>query len=406
MGCGTGKTRVSIEAIRAAWMPALIVAPKRVIDHTWPDELLKWWPECEWESLATAPKRRAAILSRPAPQVTLINYELLPTLLDSGQWRWPMVVLDESTRIKSRASVAFKTLRKSRGRISRMVQLTGTPSPNGLTDLWSQLYLLDGGERLGRTLTAYRERYFRQDFMGYRYTPLPGAQQQIEALCADLCLAMRTEDYIAMPPMTEIDVTVDLPAPARAAYRAMQRDLVAEIGSATVTATTAATMLGKLTQITSGAVYDEAGAAHTLHSAKLDALADIVDSGEPALVVYQYRHELAALRQRWPEVVEVRDSADAIARWNAGEISLLAVHPASAGHGLNLQRGGRLIVWLTPTYNLEHYEQTNARLYRNGQTAAVVVYRIAAADTVDQRVLDALRTKGGAQSALIGALRA
>lgn len=403
MGCGTGKTLVAIEAIKRAWLPALIVAPKRVIDHTWPDELAKWWPDCDWVSLATTPAKRDRILSQPPHEVTLVNYELLPKVSD--RWQWDMVVLDESTRIKNRASLTFKALRKVSNRITRLIELTGTPLPNGLMDLWSQLYLLDGGERLGRTITAYRERYFLRDYSGFRYTPTATAQRDIEELCRGVCLTMRTEDYIDLPPLNVIDVEVDLPPPARKAYNDMRKELIAEVGGEPVTAVSAATMADKLLQITSGAVYDADQRTHHLHTAKLDALDEIISGGEPVLVIYRYRSELDALRQRYPHTVELRDSADSVAKWNAGEVPLLAIHPASAGHGINLQHGGRVAVWLSPTYNLEHYEQANARLYRNGQKKPVTIYRLLAAGSIDTRVVQILCGKGDTQSALMAALK-
>ena len=403
MGCGTGKTLVSIESIKRAWMPALIVAPKRVIEHTWPAELAKWWPDCKWVSLATAPKERDRLLALPTPEVTLVNYELLPKIID--RWQWPMVVLDESTCIKSRASLAFKSLRKVRKRIDRLIELTGTPLPNGLMDLWSQLYLLDGGQRLYPTITAYRERWFTQDYMGFGYHPRKTAQREIEAACRDICLSMRTGDYIDMPSRQIIDIEIDLPPAARKAYNDMRKTLVAQIGTDTVSATNAAVAADKLLQITSGAIYDETGNAHQLHAAKLDALDDIVNGGEPVLVIYRYRHELESLRQRYPQLIELRDSRDSVERWNRGEIELLAIHPASAAHGINLQHGGRIAVWLSPTYNLEHYDQANARLYRNGQTKPVTIYRLLATNTIDHRVVSALGKKDSVQQLLVDTLK-
>lgn len=402
MGCGTGKTLVAIEAIKRAWMPALIVAPKRVIDHTWPSELAKWWPDCDWVSLATTPAKRDEILRQPPPEVTLVNYELIPKLC---KWQWPMVVLDESTRIKNRASQTFKALRSVSKRIDRIIELTGTPLPNGLMDLWSQLYLLDGGERLGRTITAYRERYFTRDYSGFSYTPTKTAQRDVESLCRDICLTMRTEDYIDLPALTVLDVEVDLPASARKVYDSMRKELVAEICGAPVSAVSAASMADKLLQITSGTVYGEDGTPHALHTAKLDALDDIIAGGEPVLIVYRYRSELEALRQRYPHLVELRDSKDTVDRWTAGGIALFAIHPASAGHGINLQHGGRIAVWMSPTYNLEHYEQANARLYRNGQTRPVTIYRLLATASIDARVVSVLSGKSDTQSALLEALK-
>jgi hypothetical protein len=374
-----------------------------VIEHTWPDELAKWWPDCRWASLATTPAKRDEILRQPLPDITLVNYELLPKIVD--RWQWDMVVLDESTRIKNRASMTFKALRKVAKRIHRLIELTGTPLPNGLMDLWSQLYLVDGGERLGRTITGYRERWFVQEYNGFGYRPTATAQRDIEALCSDICLVMRTDDYIDMQPMQVIDVPIDLPAVAKSAYNAMCKELVAVIGDETISAVNAATMADKLLQITAGVVYDNDKRIKHLHTTKLEALDDIISGGEPVVIVYRYKSELAALRQRYHDIVELRDSADSVARWNAGKISLLAIHPASAGHGINLQHGGRLMVWLSPTYNLEHYEQTNARLYRNGQTRPVVIYRLLATGTIDHRVANVLCGKATLQSAMLDALK-
>jgi len=403
MGCGTGKTLVAIEAIRREYLPTLIIGPKRVIDHTWPGELARWWPECRWVSLATTPAKRQDRYALDA-DVWLVNFELIPKLIEETDWRWPMVVIDESSRVKSRASKLFKALRKVHPHWLRLIELTGTPAPNGLMDLWSQLYLIDGGQRLGKTITAYRERWFKPDFMGWNWTPLSNAQREIEDRCADVALSMHTEDYIDLPALTVLDVPVDLPPKARAAYRDMQAELIAEIDDDSITAASAAVAANKLIQITSGASYSEGGQVQ-LHTAKLDALAEVIDGGEPVLIVYQFRHELAAMRARWPELVELRDAPDAVERWNAGALPLMAIHPASAGHGLNLQGGGRVMVWTSPTYNLEHYEQTCARLYRNGQTRPVVIYRLLAADTIDQRVIDVLGRKAGVQNALLAALK-
>jgi hypothetical protein len=351
-------------------------------------------------SLATTPKAREAILAQDPPDVTLVNYELLPKL---DRWHWPLVVLDESTRVKNRASQAFKSLRKVSRKIERLIELTGTPLPNGLMDLWSQLYLIDGGERLGRTLTAYRERWFTQQFYGYK--PRLHAQKEIEQECRDVCLVMRTEDYLDMPPITVIDVPVTLPPAAKADYKELKKTLTLDLHGESITAANAAVMTDKLIQLTAGTLYDDNKATLHLHDAKLDALDDIINGGEPVLIIYRYRAELAAMRDRYPQLVELRDAADAPEKWNRGEIQLLAIHPASAGHGLNLQHGGRIAVWTSPTFNLEHYQQANARLWRNGQTKPVTIYRLLAEGTIDHRVIDVIDGKGDVQSAILEELK-
>lgn len=404
---GLGKTAIAIAAMKQCSGPALVVAPKRVIDHTWPAELQRWWPEARVVSLSVPPAKRAAALASPA-EVYLLNYELLDKVIgekgECSSWRWPMLILDESTKIKSRAARSFKALRRHSASFGRVIELTGTPSPNGLQDLWSQIYLLDRGERLGRTLTAYRERWFRADRYGYGYDALPHAAGEISARIADICLAMTGADHLDLPEMVINDIIIDLPPHAKAAYKAMRTEAVATIGDTTISATTAATVANRLLQITSGAAYNE-GETVRIHDAKLDALSDLIDElgGESLLIAYQFRSELAAMRKLG--IAELRDNPDTVARWNSGQLKLLAIHPASGGIGLNLQHGGRHICWTTPTYNLEHWLQTNARLHRSGQTGSVIVHRLLAANTLDRRVVGVVEGKHDLQAALMAALK-
>ena len=408
-GCGLGKSRITIEALKEMEGSTIIMAPKRVIDHTWPEELEKWWPEATYVHLTGTPKARAAALDKPA-DIYLINFELVAKLVDTigkGGWRWPTVIIDESSRVKNRGTKLFKALRKVAGRWEHLVLLTGTPAPQGLEDLWSQIYLLDRGDRLGKTLTAFRSRWFDADYMGWSYEPKAHAHKEIEVRCSDLCLSMTAEDYLDLPEKLVVDVPVDLPPKALKQYHTLKKELVLEVQDSEVTALTAATLTNKLLQLTSGMVYDEEGNSVHSHGAKLEALEDILLSigDESCLVVYQYRHELDRLRFKFPELIEVRDNPSTIDDWNRGKIKLLAVHPASAGHGLNLQHGGRHLVWTTPTWNLEHYIQTNARLHRNGQTKPVMIYRLLVAGTVDDKVAAAIEGKAKVQDILMESLK-
>lgn len=405
MGCGTGKTLVAITRIKELGKPTLIIAPKRVIDHTWPEELEKWWPECRWVSLSTTPKKRDAILKSKPADVTLINFELVAKVQESiDEWPWSSIVIDESSRVKSPSTKVFKALQRVAGYWESLIELTGTPAPNGLTDLWSQMYLLDAGRRLGKRVTHFRNRWFMHNPYTHEFKPLAHAQREIETLCKDICLSMPTEDYVDLPNKQVIDVSVDLPTPAARAYEKMRKDLVISLKDTDLTAATAAVMLNKLLQIASGSAYDDDQNVVQFHTAKLDALDDIV-GGEPVMIVYQYRHELSAMRKRYPNLVELRDSQNTVERWNKGQIPILAIHPASAGHGLNLQHGGRVQVWTSPTWNLEHYQQTVARVYRNGQTKPVVIYRIVAENTADRNVYDRLNSKADVQNLLLDALK-
>ena len=404
---GLGKTLTTIDALKQLPKPVLIMAPKRVAVHTWPEELGKWWPEASYVQLSTTPAKRTKALEQDV-DIYIINYELIPWLTANYKWRWPTVIADESTKLKNRGTKLYKALRKIAGRWKHHVQLTGTPSPNGLTDLWSQIYLIDKGKRLGKTLTAFRDRWFVTDYMGWNYEPKAHAQREIEQLCKDVCLSMSAADYLDLPEMMVDDIIIDLPPKARKIYDSLKKDMTLQVADEQhITAVNAAALTNKLLQCTSGTAYDEEGESVHLHDAKIEAVQDIIDTigGESLLIFYQFKSELATLREAFPSLVEVRDRDSVIKEWNAGGINLLAAHPASAGHGLNLQHGGRHIVWTTPTWNLEHYLQANARLHRNGQTRPVMVYRLIAEGTVDEKVVDAIEGKATVQNLLLESLK-
>lgn len=413
---GLGKTVSTLTAIdllldRIEIARVLIVAPKRVAEHTWPDEIRKWdhlqHLRCS-VAVGTAAERREA-LARDA-DIYVINRENVPWLVEEiGRKPWPfdMVVLDELSSFKSAKAQRFRALRRVRGGMDRVVGLTGTPAPNGLLDLWPQMYLIDQGARLGRTVTGYRERYFTPDKRNrmqiWTWKPKPGAEAEIYAAISDIALSMKAKDLLDLPERTDMDVPVALSAPARQAYDRLERELVLQLPEGTVQASQAATLLNKLLQMAGGSAYGEDGAVVPVHSAKLDALEDLVEqaNGRPVLVYYGYRHERDRIMERIPRAEDLDPG-----RWCAGEQSVALAHPASCGHGLNLQAGGSIMVWYTLPWSLELYEQANARLYRQGQTEPVRIYHLIVSGTVDEQVKAALQRKSIGQDALLEALKA
>lgn len=404
--CGLGKTLITIEALKQLPKPAIVLAPKRVVDNTWSSELDKWWPNCNYQLLTGTPTQRNIKVKKDA-DVYIINFELVTWLITNHKWKYPTVVIDESTKVKNRATKLFKALRKVAGKWKHHIQLTGTPSPKGLIDLWAQVYLLDRGQRLGKTLTAFRDRWFDADYMGWSYEPKINADDEIHNLCSDICISMSKDDYLDLPDMMVTDIRLDLPPKVTNQYNQLKKKLTIEIGDTNVTAMTAGVLTNKLLQLTSGSVYDDNGVILNNHDTKIKAVQDIIDTigDESLIVVYQFKHELEQLRLAFPDGVELRDRTTSVEEFNNGFIKLLFIHPASAGHGLNLQKGGRHLVWTTPTWNLEHYIQTNARLHRNGQTMPVMIYRLLANNTIDDKVVDSIENKTTVQDALMNALR-
>lgn len=417
---GMGKTVSTLTAIdelmydRFEVRKVLVIAPLRVALSTWRDEC-EMWEHTQHLRISVAVgdlRTREAALAEDA-DIYVINRDVVKWLVGYYRAKWPfdMVVIDESSSFKNPASQRFRALRKVRPLIRRIVLLTGTPAPNGLMDLWSQLYLLDRGERLGRTLTEYRERYFRpgqqNGYVVYSYDPRPGAAQEIYKRIGDVCVSMRSEDYLTLPPLVQNVVRVRLPEAAAKRYREMERELVLSIGDTDITAVSAAALSNKLLQMANGAVYDTEGKVVKLHDAKAEALDEIIscNEGKSVMVIYSYRHDLDALRRRYPKAQELK-TADDIRAWNAGKIPLLLVHPQSAGHGLNLQHGGHIVVWYGLTWSLEAYQQTNKRLHRPGQTEPVVLHHLVAKDTVDEDVMRALEGKAAGQESMLEAVKA
>lgn len=419
LGMGMGKTVVTLTAInellfdRLEAARVLVIAPLRVARDTWAREAAKWdhLRRLRVSVVLGDARERLAALERPA-EVYVINRENVPWLCETlFDWPFDMVVIDELSSFKSVQAKRFKALRKVRGRIRRIVGLTGTPAPNGLIDLWPQIYLLDRGERLGKTVGAYRARYFTPDrangHIVYSYRLLPGADEAIQARIADVCMSLRKEDYLSLPGQLYETVEITPPPALLKQYRQFERDRIMEAmdGDGEIVALNAAALTGKLLQFANGAIYDDNGNSHLIHNLKLDALEDLIEAanGEPVLVFYAFKHDRDRIMRR----VSCRElvTSEDIDAWNRKEIPVAIAHPASVGHGLNLQEGGHIIIWFGLTWSLELYQQANERLNRPGQTHVCRIYHLVLKGTHDERVLAALERKDTSQRALIDALR-
>ncbi len=417
---GLGKTVCALTAAaellhnRFEISRVLVIAPLRVVEDTWPKEIKKW-EHLRYLKLAKVlgtERQRIAALNTQA-DIWAINRENVEWLVNHYGKKWPfdLVIIDELSSFKSPRAKRFRALRKVRPLIKRIVGLTGTPAPNGLIDLWSQIYLLDQGERLGKTVTGYRHRYFDPDkrtrTVVYSWKPKPEAEEAIYRKLEDLCVSMKSEDWLEMPERIDRVIPVQLPPAARKRYEQLERDLLLPLAGGDIVANSAAVLSNKLLQMANGAVYDESGGVQELHNAKLDTLEDIVEAanGRSVLVFYSYKHDLNRLLKRFPEA-RTLDTEQDITDWNAGQILIGLAHPASAGHGLNLQAGGHIIVWFGLTWSLELYQQANARLHRQGQEHSVIVHHLVAEGTMDEQVMAALSRKATGQDALLEAVKA
>lgn len=417
---GMGKTVAALTAIdklvydRFEVSRVLVIAPKKVAEETWTTEAAKWDHTRHLriaKALGSESERIRALESDA--DIYVINRENTEWLVERYGRRWPfdMVVIDELSSFKSSRAKRFRALRRVRPLIKRIVGLTGTPAPNGLMDLWAQIYLLDMGERLGKTIGAYRDRYFvpgkRNGHIVYEWVPKPGAEQAIYERISDICVSMKAEDWLKLPERIDVEVPVRLPESAALQYRRLERDLLLPLQDKVITADTAAVLSNKLLQMANGAVYDTTRGVHVIHDAKLEALAELVEQahGKPLLVYYAFQHDLARLLARFPQA-RTMDERGIVAAWNRGEVPLLLAHPASAGHGLNLQYGGNHIVWFGLTWSLELYQQANRRLHRQGQTERVIVHHLVAKGTIDEDVVARLTKKAATQDELVQALKA
>ena len=418
---GLGKTVITLTAIDILINELfevdriLVIAPKRVAEDTWTREHAKWdhLRHLRVSKVLGSPDQRRRALAVDA-DIYVIGRDNVVWLVEhyakAGQ-RWPFdcVVLDESSRFKNYQAKRYKALYKVRPYIRRLIELTGTPSPNGLEDLWSQIKLLDHGDRLGRYITGFRREYMTPGAHNgntvYQWVPVKGAKEKIAGKISDITISMQAADYLEMPML--IDAGMSLRLPELQAYEDFQRECLLEVDGEQIEAMSAAALTNKLLQFASGAVYDGEHDWHEVSTAKLEALTDLVESlDEPAMVMYNYRHELERITRALPDAVPFRGEPELLAAWNRGEIRVLLCHPASVSFGLNLQQGGRVIIWYSPTYNLEQYEQANARLYRQGQTKPVLRYHLSCIGTMDEVGVRALQGKADMQQALIKSLKA
>ena len=390
----------------------LVIAPLRVANSVWAQEVKKWRHLSGLRvSVCTgSEKQRLTALYRDA-DVFVINRENIMWLVEKKRTKWPfdMVVIDESSSFKNSSTKRFKAIRKILPDTEYMVLLTGTPSPNSLLDIWSQMYMIDFGKALGRTMTGYKQRFFEQDYMGYNWTLRDGAEKAIQSLIEPSVIHMSAEDYLDVPDRIDLTERVVLEPSIMAQYKKFEKTLLLELENGDdVEAMTAAVLANKLLQTANGSAYtDKNGAWTPIHSEKLDALAEIIEDNpnENILVAYNYRFDLERLQERFKTAVLLDKKQDTIDRWNNGQIKLMLAHPASAGHGLNLQNGGSMIVWFGLTWSLEYYQQFNARLHRQGQLRPVRVVHIVSADTIDERVLQVLTMKDATQKSLLAALK-
>ena len=416
---GLGKSVITLTAIRNLIIKGevgrvLVIAPLRVARSTWPDEIAKWnhLNDLTYSVAVGTEKERLEAL-RKNVEIVIINRENVDWLVNKSGYRFnfDMIVIDELSSFKSYSAKRFKALLKVRPYVERIVGLTGTPSSNGLMDLWAEYRLLDFGERLGRYITRYRLKYFTPDKRSatviFSYKLLPGAEDEIYNAISDITISMKAKDYLKMPDLIINEVTVDLDPTERRTYETLRKEMVVQISEQEeIDAVNAASLSGKLLQMANGAVYDEDKRVLRIHEKKLDALEDLIEAanGKPVLIAYWYKHDLERIKERF-SVREILNDQD-IRDWNNGKIHVAVIHPASAGHGLNLQQGGSTMIWFGLTWSLELYEQANARLYRQGQNETVVIHHIITKGTIDEDVMLALKRKEKMQSALIDAVKA
>ena len=416
LGCGLGKTSITLTALNNLMFDSfvvrkpLIIAPIRVCRNSWAAELAKWdhldGMTCSL-ILGTREQRLAAL--RKKADLYIINRENVQWLIEERglPFDFDMVVIDEMSSFKNHQSKRFKALRKVRPFVKRIIGLTGTPCSNGLMDLWAQFRLLDKGERLGKRIGQYRDAYFKPDWNGYTYSLLPGADKAIYAKIADISISMKTTDHLKMPELVSVSMPVILQGEELEQYRQMESEMVLPYTNDEITAANAAVLCGKLVQLSSGCIYTDNGNTKLIHNRKLDALEDLIEAqnGKPVLVAYWYQHERDRIMARF-DARDLRSDQD-IADWNAGKIPIALIQPSSAGHGLNLQDGGSTIIWFTLPWSLELYQQTNARLWRQGQRAeSVVIIHLTTLGTIDENIMMALECKDKTQAAMMRAVKA
>ncbi|KIL09239.1 DEAD/DEAH box helicase [Clostridium botulinum] len=420
---GMGKTVSSLTAIDnllflGETIKVLVIAPKRVAEDTWSTEIEKWnhLKNLRISTILGTPKQRTEAVEKDA-DIYVTNRENVVWLVDNyfKSWKWDTCIIDELSSFKSSKAKRFRALKKVRPYFKRIIGLTGTPAPNSLIDLWPQVYLLDGGQRLGKTITGYRERYFtpgdRNQFVVFNYNLKDGAEYAIHNKISDICVSMKAKDYLDLPERIDNKIYIDLPKNVKDQYKELEKDLIIQLDNEDITATNSAVLTGKLLQMCNGAIYSEDKEIVEVHDEKLNALMDIIDAanGKPVLVFYSFKHDLIRIQEFLKKNKlkgQELDGPEDIKKWNNWQIPILLLHPASAGHGLNLQYGGNIVVWFGLTWSLELYQQANARLHRQGQKETVIIHHIIARDTVDEDVIKALTNKEVNQNVLLEAVKA
>lgn len=420
---GMGKTVSTLTAIDDLILlgevnKVLVIAPLRVAEDTWSTEVDKWdhLKHLRISKILGSKKQREEAINTEA-DIYVTNRENVDWLVTEcfNSWIWDMVVIDELSSFKSSKAKRFRALKKVRPYFKRIVGLTGTPAPNSLIDLWPQIYLLDGGQRLGKTITGYKERYFkpgrRNGYVVYNWELKEGSEEAIQNKISDICISMSAKDYLDLPERIDNRVEITLPIKVMDTYRQLEKDLVLEIGEEDITATNAAVLTNKLLQLANGAIYSEDKEVVRIHGEKLDRLEEIIDTanGKPVLVFYNFKHDYDRISKMLTKNKidhQTLNTSDDIKMWNNGEIQVALLHPASAGHGLNLQYGGNIIVWFGLTWSLELYQQANARLHRQGQKETVIIHHLIAKGTVDEDVMNALANKEVNQNMLLEAVKA
>lgn len=420
---GLGKTITTLTAINNLMFDmfevrkVLIIGPLRVARDTWPAEIEKWehLRHLRYSVVIGTPDERKAALNTDA-DIYIINRENVDWLVSNTKFDYDMIVIDELSSFKNHQSKRFKALMKVRPKVKRIVGLTGTPASNGLMDLFAEFKLLDMGERLGRFIGQYRKEYFKPDkqngYIVYSYKPLPDAEERIYEKISDITVSMKAVDHLKMPELISNEYTVKMSESEKEKYKELKDELILEVQDAEITAANAAALSNKLCQMSNGAIYDDENNIIPIHIRKLDALEDIIESanGKPVLVAYWFKHDRTRIAERLNKlgiVYQEIKSAESIKSWNSGKLPVALIHPASAGHGLNLQSGGNFLVWFGLTWSLELYSQTNARLWRQGQQSeTVIIQHIVTKGTVDEKILKALKAKDETQTALMTAVRA
>lgn len=416
---GLGKSVITLTAINELMLNyfdvgrVLVIAPFRVAKATWSSEIKKWdhLKYLTYSIVTGNPKERIKALNSPA-HIYIINRENVDWLITKSNFpfNFDMVIIDELSSFKSYQAKRFKTLLKVRPKVKRIVGLTGTPSSNGLMDLWAEFRILDMGERLGRYITHYRQNFFtpdkRNQQMIFSYKPRDGAERAIYNLISDITISMKSKDFLKMPKCVMNEVKVSLSDKEQKIYDLLKEDMVLSLKGKEIDAINAASLSNKLLQMASGAVYGEEKESIIIHDRKLDALEDLIEgaNGKPVLIAYWFKHDLTRIKKRF-DVREIKTTKD-ITDWNEGKIPIALIHPASAGHGLNLQDGGSTLIWFSLTWSLELYQQTNARLNRQGQKNTVVIHHIITKGTIDENVMKALNKKTKVQDELIDAVKA